>query len=211
MGLKDETGAWHYPYSLHLGQLTQNQSYVFNFWLSVPVACQLESAITGVHLKPTCLEAGLQEIYLYVDPLRQDTALYGYLYLQSAQIKRRIQLTAHTIPGDTMLEIVSSPPLLLWTPSFWQPPAQKSVTKETTSALKSAQISKPDKITPAQSFEVSKPTATPPIDAKTHLERLENSVFFTEAAKKHKTNNQGEQPVQPAAENVFLKSDGKSR
>jgi hypothetical protein len=140
-GLAGETGEWQYPYSLHLGQLAANTVQQFILRIVVPTPCSIESAISGVQLTPTLLEAGIREIQMEIDPLRHDISLYGSLYLKTAQLKRRIHLTAHISSAVSPQPQLS--PLVLWSPPnrsspppWLQPDIDTQPQEETVSLIK---------------------------------------------------------------------------
>lgn len=124
-GMDKESGTWQYPHSLHLGQLVQYTPYQFLICLEVPIQCHLESAISGLSLSPVVLHPGRREILLNLEPLRQDTALYGSLYLKTAQLKRRIHLTGYTIP-QANVPLTPKTPQIIWSPPE-KPPRKKIV------------------------------------------------------------------------------------
>jgi hypothetical protein len=170
MGIEGETGAWHYPYSLNLGKLAQQTAQQFILQIQVPIACHIESAIAGVHLTPSQLEAGYQQVVLTIEPLADDTSLCGSLYIKTAHLRRRIQLTAH-ICATVSSKIHSIP--VIWSINGVEslPPQELLIPKE--SVKKSSRSSLQPTNIPTGS---SKPM---PSTRESHLNRLEQSVFFT--------------------------------
>jgi len=185
VGLEGENGSWHYPHSLHLGQLAANLPHQFLIHLIVPMPCQIESAISGVHLAPHTLLPGNREILLKIEPLHQDTSLYGNLYLKTARLKRRIHLTAYITS-----KVSSQPaptPILIWSSPHWQK-SSKAPVKPT--------ISKRDEnstLTSQATPSVQK-SLTQPDDEKTYRKVLENSVFFTDKPKPNRLLSEPETP-----------------
>lgn len=108
-GLPGETGRWHYPYSLRLGQLAAEQPHEFSIQMEVPTPCTLASAIAGVRLSPHYLKPGLHTVQLHIEPIAAGTTLYGNLYLKTTQLKRCIQLSAHIIAKTVSVSTPVSP------------------------------------------------------------------------------------------------------
>jgi hypothetical protein len=165
MGIEGETGVWHYPYSLHLGQLTPRTSQQFFIQIQVPMPCQLESAIAGVHLTPQQLEAGCQKVVLTIEPLADDTSLCGSLYIKTAHLKRRIQLTAHI--SSTVGSKTHSLPLV------WSPTSEQS-------------LSLNESLSSPQTTDIHPEPAKAMLSThKNYLSQLEKSVFFTKNTPKN--------------------------
>lgn len=177
MGIEGETGVWHYPYSLHLGQLAPRTSQQFFIQIQVPMPCQLESAIAGVHLTPQQLEAGYQKVMLTIEPLAEDTSLCGSLYIKTAHLKRRIQLTAHIL--STVGSKTHSLPLV------WSPTSEQSLPPNESLPLTPKQMDKPTLLSP-QTTDIHPEPAKPMLSThKNHLSQLEKSVFFTKNTPKN--------------------------
>lgn len=220
-GLAGETGEWQYPYSLHLGQLAANTVQQFLLRIVVPTPCFIESAISGVQLTPSLLDAGLREIQIEIDPLRHDISLYGSLYLKTAQLKRRIHLTAH-ISSEVSLQPQLAP-LVLWSPpnrSSPPPWLQRDVDirpqKETVSLTKQPD-SRAKPLRQTESWRDNKnifkqsSLATRPVVSDNPSSHLEKSVFLKEWAKNNQANKVAvsaesvAKEDQKPSENVFLR------
>lgn len=232
IGIKSETGQWQYPHSLHLGWLAQNTAYQFILRIVVPTQCHFESAISGVQLVPTVIKKpGITEVLLQIDPLPDNICLQGSLYLNSSQLKRRIYLTAH-ISSEKTSNPQSVPHLLWYPPNELAPlskpfnksaehakPLNQSVKQPRSSADSDNQSSIPKlpKVSQikTENKKRSQPQSIPnrPIEGKTYLNRLENSVFFKEC-KKDKIANE-KTPVKEQtdddqkSDNVFFKPNFK--
>jgi hypothetical protein len=232
IGIKTETGQWQYPHSLHLGWLAQNTAYQFILRIVVPTQCHLESAISGVQLVPTVIKKpGITEVILKIDPLPDNICLQGSLYLNSYQLKRRIYLTAHISSEKTSNP--QSVPHLLWYPPNELTPLSKPLKKSTehTKTLEKSveqprsptdngnQSLIPELPKTSQARTENKKRSQPqsisnrPIEGKTYLNRLENSVFFKET-KKDKIANEKTPMTEPEDDdqkndNVFFKPNFK--
>ncbi len=233
LGIQGESGEWQYPLSLHLGKLAKETTHRFRLRIMIPTPCSIESAIYGLHLTPTVLAAGPREIEIKIDPLRQDTSLYGHLYLNTTLIKRRIHLTAHiSAEANPSTHPVSS--RVIWVPPTWPTtttaipvsPPQTAVT--TTPSISPRKLPKVSQL-PIEKRE-SKVSTTPPSSSsvkpwlavtpsaassevsKPHLGRIEESVFFKQGGKPNQVVSE-EKPENVEAsekrneeENVFLKT-----
>ena len=176
MGIEGEIGVWHYPYSLHLGQLAQHTTQQFVLQIQVPMSCYIESAIAGVHLTPPQLEAGYQQVILTIEPLADDTSLCGSLYIKTAHLKRRIQLTAH------ISATVSSKNQSI--PVIWAPTGAESL--PTQDLLSPAEPVKKSSRPSPQPADIPRESSKPPLSThKSHLKQLEKSVFFTKQTQKN--------------------------
>lgn len=171
IGIEGETGVWHYPYSLHLGQLAQRTSHQFFIQIQVPIPCQLESAIAGVHVIPQQLEAGHQKVRLTIEPLADDISLCGSLYIKTAHLKRRIQLTAHI--SSTIGSKIYPHPVV------WSPSGEKSLPPNESLLLTPQQTDKLTLSSPPTTDIHSEPAKPMSSTHKNHLSQLEKSVFFT--------------------------------
>jgi F-box protein 11 len=100
-GLPGEEGAWRYPYSLALGQLPHGQEHEVVLRLYVPVACTIESKISGLDVSPHSLQPGAQEVRLKIEQMPQDIILNGILFLKTKMLQRLMNITAHILsrPG----------------------------------------------------------------------------------------------------------------
>jgi hypothetical protein len=175
MGIEGETGVWHYPYSLHLGQLAQLTTQQFILQIQVPMSCYIESAIAGVHLTPPQLEAGYQPVMLTIEPLADDTSLCGSLYIKTAHLKRRIQLTAH------ISATVSSKNQSI--PVIWAPTGAESL--PLSKLLPTVEPVKQSSLAPPSHAEIPPESSKPLLSThQSHLNRLEESVFFTKQTPK---------------------------
>jgi hypothetical protein len=212
IGIQGETGAWQYPHSLHLGKLAQNKAHQFVFQLSVPTQCRLESAIYGVQLTPTILDPGIKEIRINVEPLYHGTSLHGSLYIRTAQLKRRIYLTAYI--SSEVNSVTQQAPRLIWS----LPPIPITEKKQrklgTTTPLKPKLSSDnkpqlPPHFTSQEKRKSQKtwqpPAPTAPADPNTHLKHLKNSIFYAGTRKvsieeENASNNKNN-------DNIFLKQN----
>ncbi len=167
-GIERETGQWQYPHSLHIGELTQNTVHQFSLNITVPTQCQIESAISGVQVTPTLLLAGTSTVNIKIEPLSHDISLYGSLYLKSAQLKRRIYLTAHIVASEPSQQLPA------WSPLKEIVPKPLEESKVITS--------QPSLITSKSNKQRSSQIES--VDNETHLKRLKSSVFFTDSIKK---------------------------
>ena len=172
MGLEGESGPWQYPHSLHLGKLAKNMVHYKRFVISVPIQCHLESAISGVQVIPSFLQPGTAKVQIQIEPLFDDISLQGSLYLKSAQLKRRIHLTAHILS----LENCQPTPQVL---DSSVPTSQQKLQEKQDIASKEQQTSQ----LCANNNKPPKPHSllTKPMKTENHLKRLERSVFFKEA------------------------------
>jgi hypothetical protein len=193
IGIDGESGQWCYPHSLYLGYLTPNLSHQFLIRIMVPTSCSIESAIYGVELEPTFLEAGMREISLKIEPLHHDTALYGSLYLQTARLKRRIQLTAYSASNAKVAQSSTS--------LIWMPPSQPSPLSP---ASQPSPLSPPTiAISNSNPSQRQSAWLTSPVDSITHRHHVSNSVFFSQ-----KCTNHQEKPKQDQqkTDNIFWQS-----
>jgi hypothetical protein len=94
-GVAGEERGWHYPRILRLHKLKAGQEHQFRIRLQVPVACKIESSISGVELQPRNLVAGSNEILLRIEKLGEGIRLRGPLKLLAGPVSRRIELSAH--------------------------------------------------------------------------------------------------------------------
>lgn len=230
IGIQGESGEWQYPHSLHLGNLAKEMTHHFRLRIAIPTPCSIESAIYGLHLTPTVLAAGFREIEIKIDPLRQDTSLYGNLYLNTTLIKRRIHLTAH-ISAEANHSAIPVSPRMIWTPPNWPTatpsiplsPLQTPVTTPTPSVsprklpkISELPIEKREaKVSPAPPpSNPVKPwlAVTPSPASGVSKTRIEESVFFKQGVKQTQVASEEKQewveaPARGATEeNVFLKS-----
>ncbi|ODH01468.1 hypothetical protein A4S05_28855 [Nostoc sp. KVJ20] len=115
MGLPEEEGAWKFPNLLTLGKLAPRTKYNFLLQIVVPVACQIESQISGIELTPHYLTPGENEIQLHLEELLPSTYINGNLFIVSAFLKRRITLTAY-VASVTNSELLLIQNRILWKP-----------------------------------------------------------------------------------------------
>lgn len=162
-GLPEETGRWHYPYSLPLGQLAAEQPHEFSIQMEIPTPCTLASAIAGVRLSPHYLKPGLHTVQLHIEPLVAGTTLYGNLYLKTTQLKRCIQLSAYIIAKT--VSVPSKP-----TPVLPSTPMAKRV--------EDSVFFNEFKKTPSVHRQAPKVPQAEPYDPK------QDNVFFKQAQKK---------------------------
>ncbi|WP_353930792.1 hypothetical protein WJM97_21390 [Okeanomitos corallinicola TIOX110] len=97
MGLSEEEGEWQYPSVLNIGRIAYGKEYNFICRVIVPVQCQIISEISGIDFNNLQLIPGKNEINIHIEKLPQDTLINGSIYLVSANLKRRISLTAHIV------------------------------------------------------------------------------------------------------------------
>ncbi|MFN6563780.1 MAG: hypothetical protein RMY28_028825 [Nostoc sp. ChiSLP01] len=115
MGLPEEEGEWKYPSQLNLGKLAPRTEYNLRLRIVVPVACKIESQISGLEFTPRNLTPGDNEIQLHLEGLSPSTYINGSIFLVSASLKRRVTLTAY-IDSEANTEL-----LLIQNPIVWQP------------------------------------------------------------------------------------------
>lgn len=120
IGLWQEEGEWRYPNALLLGPLPFGTEHDLIVRLYVPVPCEIKSNISGVELQPQQLVAGINEVHLHVERLPQDTLLNGNLFITTAQLKRRITVSAHiTSTRAKKSKTVKKTVRVVWQPDDW--------------------------------------------------------------------------------------------
>ncbi len=118
VGIPGEEGAWRYPYSLALGLLPHGQEHELVLRVYVPVACTVESKISGLDVSPHTLQPGAQEIRLKIEQMPQDIILNGVIALKTRMINRLMNLTAHILSRGN-----GAPPPkghVVWQPHDWE-------------------------------------------------------------------------------------------
>jgi hypothetical protein len=118
IGLREEAGDWHYPHSLSIGQLAHGREHDCLLRIWVPVACRVQSSITGLEIEPRSLTPGANELKMHIERLPADTLLNGRIYLTSAFLKRWIMVNASVSasPAERTNPVV-------WEPAGWPTPA----------------------------------------------------------------------------------------
>lgn len=120
IGLWQEEGEWRYPNALMLGPLPFGSEHDLIIRLYVPVPCEIKSNISGVELQPQQLVAGTNEVHLHVERLPQDTLLNGNLFITTAQLKRRITVSAHiTSTRAKKSKTIKKTARVVWQPDDW--------------------------------------------------------------------------------------------
>ena len=122
-GLKTEEGAWHYPYSLHIGTMQAGANYEFIVRIIVPVQCQISSQVSGIDVTPAILAPGKNEVRLKLSSLPKDSLVCGSLYLRTALLKRRIAISGRVLAatGDAT-DATAITGSMLWGPATWDSP-----------------------------------------------------------------------------------------
>jgi hypothetical protein len=115
MGLPEEEGEWKYPSRLNLGKLAPRTEYNLRLRIVVPVACKIESQISGLEFTPRNLTPGDNEIQLHLEALSPSTYINGSIFLVSTSLKRRVTLTAH-IDSEANPELLSIQNSIVWKP-----------------------------------------------------------------------------------------------
>ncbi|NES99788.1 MAG: hypothetical protein F6K61_04275 [Sphaerospermopsis sp. SIO1G1] len=118
MGISEENGEWEYPLVLNIGSIAHGKEYDFRLRIIVPIGCEIVSEISGIEFNPLKLNPGANEIYVHIEKLPEDTLINGNIYLFSANLKRRIGVTAHIVDAanPSISEIDSD---ILWEAESW--------------------------------------------------------------------------------------------
>ncbi|MEX2215222.1 MAG: hypothetical protein WD768_13905 [Phycisphaeraceae bacterium] len=115
IGLREEEGSWRYPASLSLGRLSWDKDYDLVARIEVPVACKVSSNVDGLRITPSTIGPGIVDLHLHIQAhdIRRDTLLHGAIHLQTANLKRRINVSGHVLEEDPRFPVAA----LLWDPS----------------------------------------------------------------------------------------------
>jgi len=115
IGLREEEGSWRYPASLSLGRLSWDKDYDLVVRIEVPVACKVSSNVDGLRVTPSTIGPGVVDLHLQIhaNDIRRDTLLHGAIHLQTANLKRRINVSGLVQEEDPR----HPPAALLWDPS----------------------------------------------------------------------------------------------
>ncbi|MFH0782130.1 MAG: hypothetical protein V2B20_09305 [Pseudomonadota bacterium] len=120
LGLPQEEGAWRYPHSLYIGNLTYNMDYDFIMRIVVPVPCRIKSNISGLEIEPQTILSGANEIHIHIQRLPHDTLLHGYLSISTAFLKRRITLNGHILSKHSAEQSTfHASGCVIWEPPDW--------------------------------------------------------------------------------------------
>ena len=92
-GVVNEDGVWQYPDVLELRPVVPGQTNYFEFTMTVPVSCALETDVEGLTIENAGLVAGENRVLLEVSDLRDDTILFGYIKIRSTYLARLIGIS----------------------------------------------------------------------------------------------------------------------
>lgn len=93
VGMKDEAGSWELPAVVDLGTLPVNTQSRRQFLISVPVACKLESDITGLGFAADHLSPGPNTMEIIMEPMLKNTVIWGSIFIISRNFVRRLSVT----------------------------------------------------------------------------------------------------------------------
>jgi hypothetical protein len=97
LGLDEEEGDWRYPRSIKLS-LKPGQPHDFKVKIIAPVQCKLKSEISGLTIQPSGLKGGEEtEVTLKTEALSQGVRLKGDIFLKTACLSRKIEVTSHQV------------------------------------------------------------------------------------------------------------------
>jgi hypothetical protein len=133
MGISEEEGEWQYPSTLNIGRIAHGQEYNFIWRIIVPVDCKIISEISGIEFTPRLLNPGKNAGCIHIEKLPQDTLINGSIYLVSANLKRRISVTAHIVNFNSQ-DISISDHHVIWEAESWSS-FSESIMTETTSNI----------------------------------------------------------------------------
>ncbi|MDZ8028427.1 MAG: hypothetical protein RMX97_27595 [Nostoc sp. DedQUE11] len=196
MGLPEEEGEWKYPSQLNLGKLAPRTEYNLRLRIVVPVACKIESQISGLEFTPRNLTPGDNEIQLHLEELSPSTYINGSIFLVSASLKRRITLTAY-INSEANAELLLIQNCIVWKPEecaivvdtiplLTNQTDTENIENELSIKSNIIPIANQDKTQPHQSLRVN----------KIHREIKPNNEIFLAVPE----NNRLEEPPQPDRE-----------
>ena len=94
-GVKGEVGTWAHPTIVRFGKIQAATAHTFTLPLTAPVPCKLESSIAGVTVSPATLTPGTHVVTLSIEALADGIRLRGALLIRTANLTRRIELSAH--------------------------------------------------------------------------------------------------------------------
>ena len=129
-GLPQEEGVWHYPHGLALGGIVPGVAHDWQLILNVPVACRIESQISGLKITPNELHVGVNTLQVHIDRLPRDFLIDGHVLLSTAALRRRIAFTAYADESPGALRGQGQ--------ILWMPPGEASGPTSLTAAGPSA-------------------------------------------------------------------------
>ncbi len=138
-GIINEDGLWNYPELLNLWPVLPEKKNYFEFSLSVPVSCALETDIDSLKIVNPGLTAGKNKIILELNGLKKETILFGYIKVKSTYLSRMIGISggSFAIPKD--IKPNPDQPLILTTAS--QTPQSSTVSQPLKKIKQSSQDS----------------------------------------------------------------------
>ena len=110
-GVISENGAWRYPDVLNIWPVAPFKTNYFVFEMDVPVSCALETEIEDLRIINPALSPGLNQVLIEVSDLKKDIILFGQIGIQSAYLKRMINVCggAFGVPDDIAAPDKSKP------------------------------------------------------------------------------------------------------
>ena len=95
-GMPGEEGRWAYPFVINLGDVCQG-AQDFQIQIIVPVACSIESEVTGLSINPDELLPGENNVAFSLGSFRKGAYIDGHVLIKTPLLNRRIQVHARII------------------------------------------------------------------------------------------------------------------
>ncbi|MBP0021858.1 MAG: hypothetical protein J7647_30415 [Cyanobacteria bacterium SBLK] len=206
IGIPTETGVWHYPESINLGQLSHGCEHQFKIRIIVPLPCQIIDEIAGLDFFPRRLQSGANEVTLRLERVPKDTLIFGSVFLVSDSLKRRMTVSAQVLPLSSGTPTRGK---LIWEAKNWQksppapsaPPAPSKIRRQPMPASTSWLIDSADRSSSETSL---------PIDDSSNKEKkniMKNGFSVTNDTKIEKEGQNSPQFNQPSIPSIFLQEN----
>ena len=116
-GIVGEEGEWRYPRIVRLNKVKAGAVHTFTLRLVVPVACRMDSLISGVTVAPAELPAGQIEVVIRLEPMSEGIRLRGLLLLSTGRLTRRVELSGHVSASGS--DVTTGTGQIVYQPADW--------------------------------------------------------------------------------------------
>jgi hypothetical protein len=116
-GVPGEEGEWRYPRIVRLNKVQAGTSHSFAMRLAVPVACKIESLVSGVTVAPADLRPGATDVAIQLESMAEGVRLRGLIRLSTGRLTRRIELSGHIAAAGA--GVATGTGQVVYQPSDW--------------------------------------------------------------------------------------------
>lgn len=108
-GLPSESENWNLPSVINLGDFPSDCENVFFIEITSPVNANIINDIYGLEISPAQLQKGKNNIKITVQPMKNNTIIYGEIFIKST-VKRRIYINGKSSDNANQIKQNTSAP-----------------------------------------------------------------------------------------------------